>query len=320
MSGSTLRFSGNGGTPVDEFVRNVTICANKEGRQLDNKWNVEFVATRLSGPALKWYENLDKDIRGDWSKLRKALEDKYSDNKQSPPKRSIWRRATGSSSRGPSRSNSLVTAIVDSEPPSYDFVVAGGTAPSSPTSYEPSQGSAIAGGVRGQMDATARRIRLVSKASGKEVGYLSRFPTALNWFVYTTDVSEAMHVRVGNDNVFEILNGPPSTQPPIVLTVGWSEDGRGPAKEAERYASLGYYEKSFGGFLQARDGWVAKWQSGPSSRIKPLQKKGLGFSTAAFTVSISERTKAIRLHSDLKAYKRGDPEAIEVDFELEPLK
>lgn len=44
-----------------------------------------------------------------------------------------------------------------------------------------------------------------------------------------------------------------------------------------RYASLSYYEKSFGGFLQARDGWVAKWQSGPSSTIKPLQKKGLGF-------------------------------------------
>ncbi|KAG8892105.1 hypothetical protein FRC00_012612 [Tulasnella sp. 408] len=170
------------------------------------------------------------------------------------------------------------------------------------------------------MDPAARRIRLLSKASGKEIGYLSRSPTAQNWFAYTTDVSEAMHVKLGSDNVFEILNGPPSTQPPIALTIGWSEDGRGSTKEAERYASLSYYEKSFGGFLQARDGWVAKWQSGPSSTIKPLQKKGLSFGTAAFTLSVSERTRAIRLHSDLKAYKRKDSDAIEVEFVLEPLK
>ncbi|KAG8892037.1 hypothetical protein FRC01_014381, partial [Tulasnella sp. 417] len=229
-----LRFSGNGGTPVDEFVRNVTTCANKEGKQFDNKWTVEFVATRLSGPALKWYETLDKDVRGDWSKLRTALEDKYSNtNQQSPPKRSIWRRATGSSSRGPSRSNSLVTPVGDSEPPSYDSITGGGKAPSSPTSYEFTQSSATTGSALGQMDPATRRIRLVSKASGKEVGYLSKSPTATNWFVYTTDVSEALHVRLGNDNVFEILNGPPTVQPPLILTAGWSEDGRAPAKEAE---------------------------------------------------------------------------------------
>ncbi|KAG8941821.1 hypothetical protein FRC04_004063 [Tulasnella sp. 424] len=124
----------------------------------------------------------------------------------------------------------------------------------------------------GRMDPATGRICLISKASGKEVGHASRLPTASNWFAYTTNVSETVHVKLGNDTSLEILNGPPSTQPPIVLTIGWFEDGRSPTKEAERYGSLGYYDKNL-----ARDGWVAKWQSGPPSTVMSLLKKALGF-------------------------------------------
>lgn len=325
MSGSTFRFSGKGGVTVDEFVKNVTTRANAEGRQLDNKWNVEFVVTRLSGPALKWYEGLDKNVQGDWTKLRKALEETYGENKPSSPRKFPWRRGTGS--RGPSRSNSLAESLnfendastSNTAPPSYTDATSGAKTPK-PLFLNELTAALEEEVDLGRMDPAARRIRLISKTSGKEVGYVSRFPTASNWFGYTTNVSEAVHVKLGSDTSLEILNGPPSTQPPIVLTIGWSEDGRSPTKEAERYASLGYYEKNFGGFLQARDGWVAKWQSGPSSTIKALQKKALGFGTTAFTSSISERTKAIRLHSDLKTYKRRDPDAVEVEFVLEPVK
>ncbi|KAG9018603.1 hypothetical protein FRB90_011210 [Tulasnella sp. 427] len=329
MSDSSFGFSGNGGMAVDEFVKNVAIRANSAGKQFDNQWNVDFVVTHLSGPALKWYQDLDKDTRGDWTKLRKALQDKYYDPKPSPPKRSIWRRATGSSSRGPSRSNSLADNFenmtfpsgLDGAPPSYSDSTAAnrGVGPSS-SSWGARSSALVEEPGSISIDPAARRLRVVSKPSGKEMGYISRVPTESKWFVCTTNPSEAVHVKLGTDNTLEILNGPPTSQPPLVLTVGWSEDGREPSKEAERYASLSYYEKSFGGFLGAKDGWVAKWQSGASATVKPLQKKTLGFGgNATLAISTNEKTKAIRLHNDLKAYKKKDPNAIEVEFVLEPL-
>lgn len=66
-------FHGIDGVEAEEWVCAVRHKALSLGRQRDNDWVADFASTCLAGDALRWYENLDEDVQGDWRKLRLAI-------------------------------------------------------------------------------------------------------------------------------------------------------------------------------------------------------------------------------------------------------
>ncbi|KAG8978721.1 hypothetical protein FRC05_009994 [Tulasnella sp. 425] len=64
--------------------------AKSAGRLRDNNWIIEEVYTSLAGDALRWYIELDDDIRNDWLRLQRAIMQKY----PPPSQRSLRNNAT----------------------------------------------------------------------------------------------------------------------------------------------------------------------------------------------------------------------------------
>lgn len=68
-----LSFSGNKLEDVTEFLRDVQTVAFTVGRQRDDDWRADYVATCLSGPALIFYMSLNSDDRYSWDTLCRLL-------------------------------------------------------------------------------------------------------------------------------------------------------------------------------------------------------------------------------------------------------
>jgi len=72
-----LTFSGKPGEDVLLFVRAVTRFALYLDRERDSEWMATYMYGCLKEEALKWYETLDPEIRGEWSGFRELLIAKF---------------------------------------------------------------------------------------------------------------------------------------------------------------------------------------------------------------------------------------------------
>jgi len=68
-----LTFSGREGDDVTVFIAHVQEAAFAQGHQRDDEWCADYAATRLPGPAMRWYTGLDDDESGSWRRLRHAM-------------------------------------------------------------------------------------------------------------------------------------------------------------------------------------------------------------------------------------------------------
>lgn len=78
-------FSGNGLDDVTEFLRDVQKVAFSAGRQRDDDWRADYVATCLSGPAMIFYMTLSDEDRYSWPKLCRSLLTEFSRPAPAPP-------------------------------------------------------------------------------------------------------------------------------------------------------------------------------------------------------------------------------------------
>ncbi|KAG8894843.1 hypothetical protein FRB99_000952, partial [Tulasnella sp. 403] len=70
-------FRGIGGVECDSFVRHVRRKAVNEGKLQDPAWMANYAAGAFAGDALRWYDTLDKETKGNWDLLQTALFLKY---------------------------------------------------------------------------------------------------------------------------------------------------------------------------------------------------------------------------------------------------
>ncbi|KAG9022375.1 hypothetical protein FRB95_014876 [Tulasnella sp. JGI-2019a] len=68
-----LSFSGGQSEHVLLFVQAVHRFAFAHGRQKDDVWMADYAYGCLSGEMLDWFEDLDPDVRQDWSRLRPGI-------------------------------------------------------------------------------------------------------------------------------------------------------------------------------------------------------------------------------------------------------
>ncbi|KAG9004521.1 hypothetical protein FRB93_010298 [Tulasnella sp. JGI-2019a] len=68
-----LTFSGGGPENVLLFAQGVHRFAFAHGRQNDDVWMANYAYGCLSGDALSWFNDLDAEVKKDWSKLRPAM-------------------------------------------------------------------------------------------------------------------------------------------------------------------------------------------------------------------------------------------------------
>ncbi|KAG8995573.1 hypothetical protein FRB93_001077, partial [Tulasnella sp. JGI-2019a] len=79
-----LAFSGDPSEHVLLFAQAVHRFAFAHARQKDNVWMADYAYGCLSGEALDWFEDLDHDVRQDWSRLRPAIVIEFRQSKLAP--------------------------------------------------------------------------------------------------------------------------------------------------------------------------------------------------------------------------------------------
>lgn len=72
-----LSFFGEQNDDVTTFLQAVKRIALTEGKSRDDDWLTDYVESCLTGPALDWYAQLDKNVQTSWQDLRLALLQKY---------------------------------------------------------------------------------------------------------------------------------------------------------------------------------------------------------------------------------------------------
>lgn len=53
-----------------------------KGKERDNIWIAHYASSCFGGSALRWFEGLDDEVQEDWKKLRKAMLDKWPEDKK----------------------------------------------------------------------------------------------------------------------------------------------------------------------------------------------------------------------------------------------
>ncbi|KAG9031026.1 hypothetical protein FS837_003124 [Tulasnella sp. UAMH 9824] len=72
-----LQFQGKDAQECEEFISAVKKHAYDHGKQRDDEWIADLVATCLTHNALRWWSGLDKGTRGSWERLREAMFSRY---------------------------------------------------------------------------------------------------------------------------------------------------------------------------------------------------------------------------------------------------
>ncbi|KAG9020817.1 hypothetical protein FS837_007873, partial [Tulasnella sp. UAMH 9824] len=73
----TLEFSGKDSDECENFIAAVMRLAFAQGKQRDDAWIADFVASRLTKDALRWWIKLDEETQTSWKLLRRAMDLKY---------------------------------------------------------------------------------------------------------------------------------------------------------------------------------------------------------------------------------------------------
>ncbi|KAG8950782.1 hypothetical protein FRC04_007202, partial [Tulasnella sp. 424] len=68
-----LSFEGTSPKECEVFVATIRQRALAQGKHLDNEWIAFLASSYFVGDAFYWYEELDDDVKNDWSRLRPAL-------------------------------------------------------------------------------------------------------------------------------------------------------------------------------------------------------------------------------------------------------
>ncbi|KAG9012833.1 hypothetical protein FRB94_004979 [Tulasnella sp. JGI-2019a] len=79
-----LSFSGGTSDSVLQFTQGVHRFAFAHGRQRDDGWMADYAYGCLSGQALNWFEDLDRDVKQDWARLRPTMINKFRDTATEP--------------------------------------------------------------------------------------------------------------------------------------------------------------------------------------------------------------------------------------------
>ena len=70
-------FEGKDGDELEKFILSVRKYAFAQNKSKDDEWIADFVRPCLTGAALRWYMNLDEEVRSSWWLLGRALLDQY---------------------------------------------------------------------------------------------------------------------------------------------------------------------------------------------------------------------------------------------------
>lgn len=74
-------FRGANAQECEDFIRSVRKAALSSGKEGDNTWIAHYAASCFAGAALRWLEGLDEEFQYDWKKLRKAMLQRWLDEK-----------------------------------------------------------------------------------------------------------------------------------------------------------------------------------------------------------------------------------------------
>ncbi|KAG9043070.1 hypothetical protein FS837_010066 [Tulasnella sp. UAMH 9824] len=74
---SQLEFRGQDATECENFIRAISKYAFSQGKQRDDQWIADFVATCMANDALRWWGALDEEVQGSWKLLRRAMLSRY---------------------------------------------------------------------------------------------------------------------------------------------------------------------------------------------------------------------------------------------------
>lgn len=70
-------FRGGSGADCEEFIRSIYAYAFRQGKSNDYNWIANYVGTRLSGKALRWFAPLEPAMKWDWTALQVAFLNHY---------------------------------------------------------------------------------------------------------------------------------------------------------------------------------------------------------------------------------------------------
>ncbi|KAG8948917.1 hypothetical protein FRC00_008404 [Tulasnella sp. 408] len=79
-----LTFTGKNAEEAEDFIHAVNRRAWATGKLDDDAWTAKFAYVCFTKKALRWYEELDKETRNDWTLLRQAILAKYATPPLSP--------------------------------------------------------------------------------------------------------------------------------------------------------------------------------------------------------------------------------------------
>ncbi|KAG8923327.1 hypothetical protein FRC01_012888 [Tulasnella sp. 417] len=74
-------FRGTSAQECEDFIRCVRRVAMTRGKEEDDRWIAHYAVSGFAGVALRWLEALDEEFQHDWRKLRKAMLQRWPDNK-----------------------------------------------------------------------------------------------------------------------------------------------------------------------------------------------------------------------------------------------
>lgn len=72
-----INFDGRDSNKCEGFVAEIRRYAFSKDKDDDDRWIARFSAACLSGPALRWYDELEEETQRSWKSLRKALSERY---------------------------------------------------------------------------------------------------------------------------------------------------------------------------------------------------------------------------------------------------
>lgn len=77
FSAEDIAFRGWNGRECEDFIQAIHKAAYAAGKLRDDPWMADLAVPCLSGRALRYYDGLEPDVKGNWSLLRSALLARY---------------------------------------------------------------------------------------------------------------------------------------------------------------------------------------------------------------------------------------------------
>lgn len=73
QSDLVMLFEGRDGAECERFITSIRQQAFEKNKAKDDEWIATLAASRITGPALRWFETLDEEVQDSWKLLKRAL-------------------------------------------------------------------------------------------------------------------------------------------------------------------------------------------------------------------------------------------------------